>query len=1099
MRIVTTFLTLLLLVPMSAWGQAGKIAGIVTDATTGETLPGVNVAIVGTTQGSVTDADGYYVILNVRPGEYDVRASFIGYTPITREDVRVNIDLTTEIDFQLQEETVGLDEVVVQATRPIVQRDVSASVANLSAEDIENLPVTDVEKVIGLQAGFERGLTIRGSGGSQVQFQVDGFTTQGGLTNVPFTGISYTAVDEVQVQTGGFNAEYGNVRSGLINVVTKEGPRDRYFADAIVRYSSPSQKYFPGHTIEGEEVLYPNDELGFFVRPFYDADVAMEGTDSGAWDQYMLDSYATFNEGWESLADAYNSSFATSVTPQQMQEAYRWYLRKDFELDDPDYEVDATIGGPVPGISPYLGDLRFTASIRQEQSAYIVPMIRDVYGERTYQGKLTSDLATGVKLEFHGLWAKQSGINPDEGNNPWGLQSMWTGDMPYYPWDFAQPYLARAIGGQEIFATHYRNPMDVTRTMFGGKLTHALSSKTFYEAQLQRVGTENHTFTTEERDPTIQHTVGPIELTEEPFGWEWRDTYDVLGTGLRTGGHWFSARDSSNITRWAAKFDLTSQVNRFAQIKTGVEYILNNYDVQMGEVDPAHPHHANPDFVWERSPQQGALYGQTKLEFRGMVANLGLRLDYFHGGGEWYDFSPFSRVLSASWGRDALEDPEALEREDWGTAAIERQFQLSPRLGVSFPITENSKLYFNYGHFRSMPAPFDIFNIMEINTGAVSFIGNPELPMPKTVSYELGYEQNIADMFHVRLAGYYRDLSEQGRGVNFQSIDGEVNYTTVYPYNYSDVRGAEITLTKNRGDWIRGFLNYTYMAWKGGNFGVSNVFENRVEMRNYLLTSTDFYPSTPIPEPYGRANIELLVPEDLGPEIAGTHILGDWRINFLGEWRGGQTLTFNGQSLVGGRASTRELQGNIKTRDFYTLDMRFSKAFNTAVGEAQFFVDLTNVLNIRHMYNFGGGRDNEQYLRSLHLPDDTFEGLPSGKPTNYTLIPGSDQVGDFREPGVPFVPIEAGDLPDTGVTLSYDLGGYAPHNSPLYYVPNACSSGEPYCGGSYYQWDGSSFVEASGSFIDKVEDDKAYINMPNLLYNTFMNPRNVYFGLRITL
>ena len=234
----------LILPSTAALAQTGKITGTVTDPA-GEPLPGVNVAIEGTSRGAVTDAEGYYVILGVRPGTYDVRASFIGFTPEVASGVRVNIDLTTELDFALREETVGLDEVTVTAERPVVQRDVSASVANLNAQDIENLPVTDVEKVVGLQAGFERGLTIRGSGGNQVSFRIDGLDLGGGLDQTPFTGVSYTATEEVQVQTGGFSAKYGNVRSGLINVVTKEGPRDRYTADAIVRYSPPSQPVLP--------------------------------------------------------------------------------------------------------------------------------------------------------------------------------------------------------------------------------------------------------------------------------------------------------------------------------------------------------------------------------------------------------------------------------------------------------------------------------------------------------------------------------------------------------------------------------------------------------------------------------------------------------------------------------------------------------------------------------------------------------------------------------------------------------------------------------------------------------------------------------------
>ena len=1062
MKIARLLCLLALLVPAtSALAQSGKIAGVVTEAATGEPLPGVNVVIDGTTQGAVTDVEGYYVILNVRPGTYDVRASFIGYTPEVASGVRVNIDLTTELDFGLREEAVGLDEVTVVAERPVVQRDVSASVANLNAQDIENLPVTDVEKVVGLQAGFERGLTVRGSGGNQVSFRIDGLDLGGGLDQTPFTGVSYTATEEVQVQTGGFSAKYGNVRSGLINVVTKEGSRDRYSADAIVRYSPPSEKYFG---------ILPNDEESYFARPYFDDEVAMVGTKNGPWDQYTQDQYPEF-VGWDALAKDYGLNTdddpTNDVTAAQMQEAYAWYLRKDFEIDVPDYEVDATIGGPVPLVSRHLGDLRFTASYRQTQNAFIVPMLRDSYDERTFQSKVTANISQNMKLNVQGLYAVQQGLN----DNEVGWQNMYTGDMPFYPWDDNQSYLANNVGGQHIFASHWRNPMDINRWMVGGQFTHTLSPSTFYEVQIKRQQVSYSTFTTPERDrETILKTVGSIELTEEPFGWEWRDAYDALGVGLRTGGHWFSARDSTQVTDWTGRLDFTSQLNRYSMLEAGVEYNYSNYDTNFGEVDPAHPHHANPKFVWNRAPQQGALYATNKLEFKGMVANLGLRLDYFHAGGEWYSYDAFDRAFSAQQGREALED--SLVQEPIG-----RQLGLSPRVGVSFPITDASKLYFNYGHFRQRLNPVDLFTIQEINTGAVTWIGNPNHPMPKTVAYELGYEQSVFGQYLIRLAGFYRDLSQQPRGVSFQSIDGEVNYRVSQPLNYGDVRGLEATLQKNRGDWVRGWVNYTYLASKWGNFGLGNVYQNRVEQRQYELTTTEHYQGQPVPEPFARFNVEVLLPEQLGPEVLGTNPLGDWRISFLGEWRKGQSLTWTGQQLVTGRSPVRGIQGNVRYKDFYNLDLRFSKNFNTAVGDAQFFVDVTNVLNLRNMNRYSsflGNRDFERYMKSLHLPEDAFAGKEGDPP--YQWVPGNDQPGDFREPGVEYVPIEVG-RPEGGG-----------NQRALYYD-----------GGEYYEWNGSAFVEADNGLVERVLDDKAYIDMPNNTSFTFLNPRNVFFGLRITL
>ena len=111
----------------------------------------------------------------------------------------------------------------IVAQRPVVQKDVAASRANIEFQDIEKLPVTSVSSVVTLQAGIQGGLVIRGSSSDQAAFVVDGMLMRDERTNTPFTGISLSSIQDVQVQTGGFNAEYGNLRSGVVNVVTREG------------------------------------------------------------------------------------------------------------------------------------------------------------------------------------------------------------------------------------------------------------------------------------------------------------------------------------------------------------------------------------------------------------------------------------------------------------------------------------------------------------------------------------------------------------------------------------------------------------------------------------------------------------------------------------------------------------------------------------------------------------------------------------------------------------------------------------------------------------------------------------------------------------
>ena len=251
-------------------GTTGKIAGIVKDADSGEPLPGVNILLEGTLLGGASDIDGYYVILNVPPGRYTLKASIIGYSEVSVQDIRINIDLTTEIDIQMQQTVVESgSEVTVVAERPVVQRDISASTAIIETEQIEALPVQSVTEVIGLQAGVQ-GLSIRGGGSNQTAFVVDGFTMRDERDNTPFTGVSLSAVQDIQLQTGGFNAEYGNIRSGLVNVITREGSSTRYSGTITAQISPAADKHF-GPSF--------NDPNSYWLRPYLDPDVAWEGTD----------------------------------------------------------------------------------------------------------------------------------------------------------------------------------------------------------------------------------------------------------------------------------------------------------------------------------------------------------------------------------------------------------------------------------------------------------------------------------------------------------------------------------------------------------------------------------------------------------------------------------------------------------------------------------------------------------------------------------------------------------------------------------------------------------------------------------------------------
>ncbi len=209
------------------FATTGKIAGRITDAT-GEALPFVNIIVMGTNYGAASDIDGYYSILNIPPGAYEVKASAIGYNSTVVKNVRVSIDLTTKLDLTLTETSVSLGEdVVVIATKPLIQKDLTASTSVVGDDLIKELPVTDLGDVLALQAGIVispgGGIHVRGGRSGQVAYQIDGVPVTDSYDGSSVVEVNQNAVKELQVISGAFNAEYGQALSGVINIVTKDG------------------------------------------------------------------------------------------------------------------------------------------------------------------------------------------------------------------------------------------------------------------------------------------------------------------------------------------------------------------------------------------------------------------------------------------------------------------------------------------------------------------------------------------------------------------------------------------------------------------------------------------------------------------------------------------------------------------------------------------------------------------------------------------------------------------------------------------------------------------------------------------------------------
>jgi outer membrane receptor protein involved in Fe transport len=204
-------------------GTTGILYGKIIDKKSEEPLVGANVLLLGTVVGAVADNNGEYRINNVRAGSYDVRISFIGYKTLIVRKVIIVQDLRTKVDAELEVSAVEVAPVEIRAERPLIQKDLGATAFSIGELKLDKLPISSTQEVLGLQPGTTIEGNVRGGKTSEVLFLIDGLPVQDVIGGGIGINVPKSAVTGLTVHTGGFEAEYGNALSGVVNIVTKSG------------------------------------------------------------------------------------------------------------------------------------------------------------------------------------------------------------------------------------------------------------------------------------------------------------------------------------------------------------------------------------------------------------------------------------------------------------------------------------------------------------------------------------------------------------------------------------------------------------------------------------------------------------------------------------------------------------------------------------------------------------------------------------------------------------------------------------------------------------------------------------------------------------
>ncbi|MBN1154462.1 TonB-dependent receptor [candidate division KSB1 bacterium] len=1006
-------LSLLLLFSMSmapsgAYGANGKIAGRVIEKGTGAALPGANIFIESVWQfdkavpldvkmGAAADADGYYTILNVPPGTYDLKATMMGFGTLIKQLVRVNMDRTTTVDFQLEGTVIEMGEVQVTAEREVIKPDVSGTQEIILSERIADMPIMRVDefvskiKGVDLVAGADgQGLSIRGGAIRETDVRIDGISIRDPRSENSYLTINSTSVEELQVLTGGFEAKYGNFRSGLVNVVTRDGSRERYSISLKMDYTPSNQhKFFGTNPWSDESLIY---------RVY--ADTSSTGyAYTGTYNDTLLPEELRYFRGWNYRREGNKNYEAiglppgTILTAEQKRQLWLQQHPQYEYADNPDIFVEGTLTGPVPGSwIPFLGEAlgrtTFMLAGKYENTQFAFPLgKRDNYLDWNAQLKLSTQISSNMKFAVNGLYANINTLTAGSPSTFGGALIDVSSRFNFLSsTNVSVEQQARLLGGsngyQQMFNRSRLQLYDQRYIIGGAKFTHTISPKLFYNLDLQFSYTD--------------HTVAPYSLdTTRADAWTMVDTFRVLnvpaGGSPNASTNWLTdlsdnfwlygglqAADSTYSWILNFKGDMTAQVGRHHQIETGFNFRYNYLSVNSGTWYQSEESWT-PD-TWQYykvKPIEIGLYIQDKLEFQGMIANIGLRADYFNPNKKTFivehpldqDYSDFYNLFYqnlpgqfGSWEkwiifRDYLDNPTG-----WPTRETEQQFKLSPRLGVAFPITTASKMYFNYGHFYQRPNIHFLYNLT-VSPG-VAIVPSTDLDMAKTIAYEFGYEQTFLQNFLINVSFYYKDVKNEPLNRTYVDYFEEISVNKYFPDAYNDIRGIELRFEKNYGKFYTFWANYEYRLKSSGQSGLSYVYENRLkaaeEQRWPNITITD-------PIPNAHFNLNLHTPSRWGPEILGCRPLAGLLVNLFTEWRDGGRQIINPNE-------PEENWKKIEVVDYSNADLRASKVFNISGLATEFVVTVQNLFNQKRLsyYNMSTAQF-DRYKDSLHLPFESGE------------------------------------------------------------------------------------------------------------------------------
>lgn len=986
----------------------GKLSVRVRD-NSGRPLEFANVVVSQGNQritGGQTNEKGLAIIINIPPGIYTVKISLIGYDTVIYNDVRIKVDETTSLTPTMTKSGIEMKAVTVTAKVDNVDKNQIGSATTIEMDIMTNAAVSDVSDIVSLQAGVVNiggELHIRGSRDNEINYTVDGMSVTDPVDGGATLQVDTDAIKDMKVMTGGFPAEYGNAQAAVINIVTKDG--DPFFSGKV--------EYNTDHLIsEGRNSDVLKFAIGGPVLPFASQKMKEKFTfylnGAGEWldgrlkDYYISDPNKDYSMNGRSLIDA------------------------DYEEYNPYSDRDNILGIDIGNrnFNSYNINLKSKYAFKPGQVATFA-----IRGDRN------------LNYLYNHTWRYALQHYAEEETN----QRQYVGTYDRVIND----RMNLKVKASYYQKDNYEGPRGIDRNNY---MYMTIDPNNIPANYIDMVSLGNYGYTTIDANNDNVHDVGflpaeywvyRLESVEEPrnipgyyppgtiysryvddttkiissradFEWQVNETH-LAKTGLEVIKHNIMKNQLEDYLKIDEKrrtnylnsifnvrnFDLDNYVDTNGDllcdyVPEGLYALAAIQEVPTSLADLVPIYYPQDYYAaakaaagkrdgYKAEPWQMAYYLQDKMEWEGMIVNAGLRFDF------WYLGKDYSVARD-----DGSYDSRAFDESD------RLQVMISPRLGVSHPITDKDVLRFAYNYQNQLPQMQYIFTSKTPedanDSDTIIQVGNPSLEPQITITYEVGLSHQLSEDYVLDLTAYYKNLYNY---VNTRKERSEIEQTVYwyryYSNDYGSARGIDMQIEKLLSNFNTWSLAYS-LAWAQGNSSYTVIQDETTNLREFPLDwdirhniSANFTFHIARGEEYFIPFTDYILPLD------------DFSANF--NWTFASGAPYTPQSAE----SSSSLDTNSKRKDnTQQANLRLTKGFvlpnNMSIriyAEIENLFKNMNVLNVYPKtgnYYWGGDNleeanipgfvyDEVQYVYSLAYKNPTyynnFRGLTVGVSFNF--------------------------------------------------------------------------------------------------------------------